>query len=437
MMMYEKTMSRKVIVGLPKQENTNQSRPANSNSKPGANGAGTNGSANGNTSNTTTDAIEHQNKNQKGRAAKLELFKELFRGNKTIAVKNKGPATTGQILNLVRADADEIAQRFREIERMIKIPFGIIFAVWLICSLFGPSCLFAVLVVVIAQLINGGIARLQIRWRRYNKAAIDARIQINSQYIDVIRHLRWYDWHETWLAKVMAARQHELNVRIVSMAMNILSYFINVCANAVFPVIVFFAYTALAGHQLRIDLIFPALELFGNLNSRMRAVPNLITRLLNAYVAMERIEDFMKEAEKKGASDSPANSVPSANTAPPRMTDCTFAWPGTTTAVLQDVSLVIKTGLTVVYGKIGSGKTALLQALLGEMDLTSGKVDIQDKIMGYCSQTPWLQSISIRDNILFFSAYDEQRYQKVLESCALLPDLAYFKDGDKSLVGEK
>jgi ABC-type multidrug transport system fused ATPase/permease subunit len=434
MMMYEKTMSRKIIVGSEKREDGSSNGAANGdNSKQGANGTPSD-SANG-ASNGTANG--KQDKHNKSRSAKLKLFKELFWGSLGAKANHNGPATTGQILNLVRADADEIAQRFRDIEVILKTPCGIIFGVWLIWRLFGASCFFGVMAIVVAQLINSGIARLQIRWRRVSKATVDARIQMNSQYIDVIRHLRWYGWHETWLAKVMDARQHELNARVVSLVLNVLSYFITVCANAIFPATVFFAYTALSGHQLRIDLIFPALELFWNLTGRMRRLPRLVMTLLNAYVAMERIENFMKEPEKEETPDSDTNASPSSFMTPPRMTACSFAWPGTTAAILHDVNLVIKPGLTVIYGKIGSGKTALLQGFLGEMDKLSGDVEIRNEAVGYCSQTPWLQSVSIRDNILFFSAYDEQRYQKVLDSCALLPDLASFKDGDQSLIGEK
>jgi len=57
-------------------------------------------------------------------------------------------------------------------------------------------------------------------------------------------------------------------------------------------------------------------------------------------------------------------------------------------------------------------------------------------MVGYCSQTSWLQSMSIRDNILFSSPYNEGRYRQVLDACALIPDMANFKHGDLSMIGE-
>jgi ABC-type multidrug transport system fused ATPase/permease subunit len=367
-----------------------------------------------------------------------QLVKELFTGRKHVPEKNEGPATTGQILNIVRADVDEIAQRFRQIESLIKTPFGTIFSIWLIWSLLGPSCFLAIFTIAIAHVLNGWLTRITVKWRRYLKEAKDARIQMNSQYIDTIRHLRWYSWHDKWLAKVMATRQHELNIRIVLSILNVVGYAITVSAGNFFPVVAFFAYTVIGGKPLRIDLIFPALQLFNSLQTRLRAIPNLIEVMMNAYVAMERIEKLMHETDRTLRSD--VEFLQSVSTEPLlfHLNDCTFSWSGTTKEALRDVSLTIESGLNVVYGKIGSGKTALLLALLGELDLLNGSAEIPEhKMIGYCAQTPWLQSMSIRENILFFSPCDEERYQSVLDACALLPDLETFKDGDGSLIGEK
>lgn len=104
--------------------------------------------------------------------------------------------------------------------------------------------------------------------------------------------------------------------------------------------------------------------------------------------------------------------------------------------VLEDITLSFPPGLTVVYGEVASGKTALLQALLGELDKTAGDFIRPDEVIGYCAQTPWLQSMSIRDNILFSYPYEEARYKQVLEACALVPDMTEFKHGDLSNIGE-
>jgi ABC-type iron transport system FetAB ATPase subunit len=71
------------------------------------------------------------------------------------------------------------------------------------------------------------------------------------------------------------------------------------------------------------------------------------------------------------------------------------------------------------------------------MDLLDGQRDGANEAIAYCSQTPWLQDTSIRDNVLFSSPFEEGRYQKVLSACELLQDIASFKDADLSPLGEK
>lgn len=341
-------------------------------------------------------------------------------------------ASMGKIFNLLRGDAYEVAQRFWEVDSLIDKPLGLLIAVVLVWKLFGPSCFLGILAVFVGQGLNAIITRTLLRWERVRRAATDVRLQISSQFVEALRHLRWYGWQDHWLKQVMEARQAELKVRIITSLLTIAIQFVNAFASGVFPVLALYAYTLLAGNPLRVDIIFPALQLFTMLETRLREIPALITVLINASIAVERIESFMVEPDKE---TKPAET--STDSSPFQLDVCTFAWPGKTKSpVLSDVTLTIPNGLTVIAGKVGAGKSALLQALLGELDQLSGISHIPNEMIGYCAQTPWLQSMSIRDNILFSSPYDEARYKRVLDACALLPDLSTFKHGDQSFIGE-
>ena len=229
----------------------------------------------------------------------------------------------------------------------------------------------------------------------------------------------------------MESRQQELRYLMIARAWEIMIRFTNTFASGMFPVVAFYAYTTLAGRPLRIDIAFPALQLFSMLENNLRDIPSLITVLLNAYIAVGRIEDFMSEPDKIDE-----KTARNARNATFVLENATFAWPGISHPVLHDVNLSFSAGLTVICGKVASGKTALLQALLGELDTLQGEVTRSTDMIGYCTQTPWLQSMSIRENILFSSPYEEPRYKQVLEACALTTDLANFKHGDLSNIGE-
>ncbi|KAI9368175.1 P-loop containing nucleoside triphosphate hydrolase protein [Aspergillus egyptiacus] len=345
--------------------------------------------------------------------------------------KTKAPVTMGKIFNLLRGDVYEVAQRFWEVDSLINKPLGLVIAVALVWKVLGPSCFLGIFVVLIAQSINVLITRTLLRWERVRRMATDARLQVSSQFVEALRHLRWYGWQNHWLHQVMESRNAELRLRVITKLWGLAIIFVNTFASGLFPVVALYAYTLLAGQSLSIDIIFPALQLFTMLETRLREIPSLITVLINASIAMERIEDFMAEPDKQSR-----DIASSFESAPLQLQSCSFSWPGKTSNVLSDINLSISQGLTVVHGKVGAGKTALLQGLLGELDKTQGTSYISNEMMGYCSQTPWLQSMSIRDNILFSSPYDERRYKRVLDACALLPDLSNFKHGDLSFVGE-
>ena len=92
--------------------------------------------------------------------------------------------------------------------------------------------------------------------------------------------------------------------------------------------------------------------------------------------------------------------------------------------------------LVVVVGKVGSGKSSLLQAVLGEMACSHGKVGTAGSF-AFTAQEPWIRNASLRDNILSNAPYDEERYKLALEACALAPDLEMLPAGDLSEIGEK
>jgi ABC-type multidrug transport system fused ATPase/permease subunit len=339
-------------------------------------------------------------------------------------------ASTGKIMNLMRFDAYEVAQRFWEFASLVTQPLSLIFAVVLIWRLIGWPCLIGVVTVFVAQCVNAYIARVLLRWERKRRISTDVKLHKITQLVEAIRHLRYYGWQDVWLARVMESRQVELGLRIITGLWQILINFVNGLASGMFPVVAFYAYTALAGKPLGVDIAFPALQLFSMLERSLRELPDLITVLLNARVSMRRIEEFMAEPDMAEAEIAHGMNTDF------EMRNASFAWPGATEPVLHSITLKLPKGLTVVYGEVGSGKSALLQAFLGELDKLSGEYDGSNDVIAYCGQTPWLQSMSIRENILFSSPYDESRYISVLEACALLPDMATFDHGDLSLVGE-
>jgi ABC-type multidrug transport system fused ATPase/permease subunit len=113
---------------------------------------------------------------------------------------------------------------------------------------------------------------------------------------------------------------------------------------------------------------------------------------------------------------------------------------------LRDISVTVRPGsLTAVVGSVGSGKSSLLSAILGEMEPIHGskvympRDDTTEEagFVSYCAQSPWVVNDTLRGNILFGRKFDQARYDEVIEACALLDDLAVLPAGDMTEIGEK
>ena len=89
-----------------------------------------------------------------------------------------------------------------------------------------------------------------------------------------------------------------------------------------------------------------------------------------------------------------------------------------------------------IVGKVGSGKSCLIQGILGDLFRVKGFVSVHGKV-AYVSQVPWIMNGTVRDNILFGHKFDPDFYEKTIKACALTIDLGILVDGDQTLVGEK
>ena len=104
---------------------------------------------------------------------------------------------------------------------------------------------------------------------------------------------------------------------------------------------------------------------------------------------------------------------------------------------LNNIELIIpKRSFTAIVGSVGSGKSSILNAILGEMQKTSGEANV-DGSVAYVGQQVWIRNATVKDNILFGSDFDQQRYERVIEACALEDDLKVLDSGDETEIGEK
>ncbi|OQR67649.1 multidrug resistance-associated protein 1-like [Tropilaelaps mercedesae] len=119
------------------------------------------------------------------------------------------------------------------------------------------------------------------------------------------------------------------------------------------------------------------------------------------------------------------------------LADASFSWGGINPTISK-ISLIVESGkLIAIVGRVGSGKSSLLNAILGEMKRLEGTVDVREVPIAYVPQQAWIQNETVRQNIIFTSGFDKAWYERVIKKCCMLPDLSMFPAGDKTEIGEK
>lgn len=104
---------------------------------------------------------------------------------------------------------------------------------------------------------------------------------------------------------------------------------------------------------------------------------------------------------------------------------------------LRDVNLTVNAGeLVCVVGRVGSGKSSLVQAILGEMEVAGGTVAVGGKV-AYAAQQAWIVNASVKDNVAFGLPFEQERWEDAVEACCLSADLEVLPAGADTEIGEK
>lgn len=181
-----------------------------------------------------------------------------------------------------------------------------------------------------------------------------------------------------------------------------------------------------------------AFECHSRVNSRVRILLCSLTndcRLGNGKISILRLQKFLSAPEV----DVQARDNEDALDIDFSMHAAEWSWHRTRDSTLKDISTKIKSGeLVVVIGKVGSGKSSLCSALIGEMHKMAGSSTFKSsKSISYVPQSAWIRNATVRDNILFGQSFDEARYNQVLHACALHSDMAQWPAQDMTELGER
>uniref|UniRef100_A0A669DGK9 ABC-type glutathione-S-conjugate transporter n=1 Tax=Oreochromis niloticus TaxID=8128 RepID=A0A669DGK9_ORENI len=355
-----------------------------------------------------------------GMKVRTALMAAVYKKALVVSNDTRKESTVGETVNLMSADA----QRFNDVTTSIHLlwscPLQIIISIVFLWLELGPSVLAGLGVMVLLIPTNALILHC-VSFQIENMKFKDKRMKIMNEILNGIKILKLYAWEPSFQKQVEDIRGEELKVMKTFAYLHSFSLLIFRCSPALVSSVREFLWPHL-------KLLLPSLSS----TSSDLLLPCCPCSLLPLSVSKKRLEKFL--AGEDIDSDI-VRQDPSFNTAV-SVCDGSFAWEKDLLCV-SSVNLDIEPGrLVAVVGAVGSGKSSLMSALLGEMHSTKGFINIRGSL-AFVPQQAWIQNVTLKDNILFGSPHEEENFKKVIQACALAPDLELLPGGDLTEIGEK
>ncbi|CAL8256487.1 unnamed protein product [Lota lota] len=369
-----------------------------------------------------------------GMKVRTSIMAAVYKKALVVSNSSRKESTVGETVNLMSADAQRFNDIFSFIHLLWSCPLQIFLAIAFLWLELGPSVLAGLAIMVLMVPINGFLAtkarKLQIKNMEYK----DKRLKIMNEILNGMKILKLFAWEPSFQTQVEGIRGQELQVMRKFAYLNSFSTFIFYCAPSLVSLATFGVFVGVSSNNvLNAEKAFTAISLFNILRFPLTMLPMLIAIMVQTAVSKKRLEKFL------GSDDLDPDIVRHDSSFNTSVSICngTFTWEREADPVLKNISLDIGRGkLVAVVGAVGSGKSSLISAILGELHSIKGFVNLQGSV-AYVPQQAWIQNATVRDNILFGSPHDSPRFQAVLDACALGPDLELLPGRDLTEIGEK
>ncbi|KAJ8688541.1 hypothetical protein QAD02_024336 [Eretmocerus hayati] len=363
------------------------------------------------------------------------LMEIIYRKALRISSSARKDFTVGEIVNLMAVDAQRFMNVTPTINMLWSAPLQISLALFFLWRILGPAVLVGVAIMAILIPLNGFLATksrsLQLAQMKYK----DERVKLMNEVLNGIKVLKLYAWEPSFEKQILKIREQEIKNLKKSAYFDATFSFVWSSAPFLVCFATFATYVLIdENNVLDSKTAFVSLSLFNILRFPMTLLPILVTSLIQVSVSTKRINKFMNSDELD-----PGNVCrDSANANVVEIQNGSFTWESSAERpTLNDISVQIRRGqLVAVVGSVGSGKSSLIAALLGEMDRLNGRVNVKGST-AYVPQQAWIQNATLRDNILFGKPMDQTLYQRIIQACALTQDFEMLPAGDSTEIGEK
>jgi ABC-type multidrug transport system fused ATPase/permease subunit len=291
--------------------------------------------------------------------------------------------------------------------------------------------------------------------------ARDKNAAIMSEALQGARQIKFSAQEDRWERVIMAQREVELKC-----LWKLLLYKIGLTGcwilNPLMTAAISLGVQAWLYQELTAAQAFTAIGVFLGLDHTMMRLPELVTKAIIARVSLQRLEASLDGPDLESILTEPHQTPSETGTPVIHFDGATISWPSEEEYdasnderfTLRNLNISFPLNrLSIICGRTGSGKSLLLHSILGETELLGGSIVVPPapvenydtyatkdnwiipNSIAYVSQIPWIENNTVQGNILFGLPMDRERYNSVIEACAMTTDLELLIDGDETEIG--
>ncbi|KAK6937713.1 ABC transporter-like, ATP-binding domain [Dillenia turbinata] len=370
-----------------------------------------------------------------GMHVRSALTAMVYRKGLKLSSSARQSHTSGEIVNYMAVDVQRVGDYSWYLHDIWMLPMQIVLALAILYINVGIASFATLIATIVSIIVTVPLAKLQEDYQDKLMAAKDERMRKTSESLRNMRILKLQAWEDRYRLKLEEMRDVEfkwLRKALYSQAFITFIFW----GSPIFVSVVTFGTSILLGGQLTAGGVLSALATFRILQEPLRNFPDLVSMMAQTKVSLDRISGFLQEEELQP--DAAIILPRGMSSTAIEINDGEFGWdPSSSRPTLAGIQMTVEKGMRVaVCGTVGSGKSSFLSCILGEIPKISGEVRICGSA-AYVSQSAWIQSGNIEENILFGSPMDKAKYKNVIHACSLKKDLELFSHGDQTIIGDR
>ncbi|KAK8610039.1 hypothetical protein V6N13_026583 [Hibiscus sabdariffa] len=343
----------------------------------------------------------------------------------------------GEIVSYVTVDAYKIGEFPYWFHQIWATSLQFCLALFLVYSSVELATFTALAAIILIVVASYPLTKLQLKYYKKIMLAQDKRLKAIAEALTNMKVLKLHAWETHFKNVVESLRKDEF--KWISGILSQKGYQIVLFWSSpiIVPAVTFWT-CYLLGVPLNASNVFTFLASLRIVQNPVRLIPDIVQAFIGAKVSLDRIVEFLEAPELGNRkSEQKCHDKNFDHSILIKCNEISWDFSPSSKPAIRDIDLVVKPGEKIaICGEVGSGKSTLLAAALGEVPKCNGTVYVHGKV-AYVSQTAWIQTGSIQENILFGSVMDPVWYQEVIETCCLVKDLEMLPFGDLTEIGER